>query len=179
MHFHGVMPVVVDNQGFAALGQRDFAVALETPPYPTEGCQALLDGFHGGFAFERHADAGECVEHVVPPCAVEGYIKGLYAVGLFDVDGELHLCAVGAHVACPDVGGFIVDSVGGEGFLDFGQDGADVGTVYAKKGFAVEGHAVHEVYKCLAQFIGIVVVGVHMVFVDVGDDGEHGRQIEE
>ena len=89
----------------------------------------MLDSFNGGFAFERHADAGECVEHVVPPRAVERYVKGLHAVGFFNVYGELHLRAVGAHVACPDVGGFVVDGVGGEGFLDFGQDGAHVGAV--------------------------------------------------
>ena len=111
----------------------------------------------------------------MPPRAVERYVKGLHAVGFFDVYRELHLRAVGAHVACPDVGGFVVDGVGGEGFLDFGQNGAHVGTVYAQKGFAIKRHAVHEVNKRLAQFVGIVVVGVHVVFVDVGDDGEHGR----
>ena len=51
--------------------------------------------------------------------------------------------------------------------------------VDTQKRLAVERHTVHKLHKGLVQLVHAVVVGVHVVGVDIGHHGNHGREIQE
>lgn len=93
-----------------------------------------------------------------------------------NMDGEFHLRADVFDVGGVDVGG-IVQTVSSIRFAHFGQNRADVFAVNTQKGFAVEGHTVDEIDKRLMQFFDAVPVGIHMVFVDIGNDGHNRGQM--
>ena len=94
-----------------------------------------------------------------------------------NMDGEFHLRADVFDVGGVDVGG-IVQTVSSIRFAHFGQNRADVFAVNTQKGFAVEGHTVDEIDKRLMQFFDAVPVGIHMVFVDIGNDGHNRCQVQ-
>ena len=93
-----------------------------------------------------------------------------------DMNGKLHLRADAFDVGRVNIGG-IVQAVSRVGFAHFGQNRADVFAVDTQKRFAVERHTVDKIDKRLMQFFDAVSVSIHVVFVDIGDDGHNRGQM--
>ena len=72
-----------------------------------------------------------------------------------------------------------IEAVGDHLLRHARQNLAHVGVVAAEHGDAVEGQPVQEVDESLFELAEVVVVGFHVVGVDVGDDRNHGREEEE
>ena len=92
------------------------------------------------------------------------------------MNGKFHLRANTFNVGRVNIGG-IVQAVSGVRFAHFGQNRADVFAVNTQKCFAVERHTVDKINKRLMQFFDAVSVGIHVVFVDIGDDGHNRSQM--
>ncbi len=92
--------------------------------------------------------------------------------------GEFHVAADGPGIDRAYVG-LLVEAVGEDGLGDEGHNLAHVGVVQAQHGDAVERQALGEFDEGLLQLGEAVVVGLHVVGIDVGDDFDDRRQIEE
>ena len=73
----------------------------------------------------------------------------------------------------------LVKAVGGDRLGDARHDFAHVRVVDAQHRHAVEGQPLAEIDEGGFQALEIMAVGVHVIGVDIGDDRDHRRQIQE
>ena len=90
----------------------------------------------------------------------------------------LHLKPAGFHVYRPHLSLFR-ETVGNHALRDLRNDGAGVLIVIAEHRDAVERQPFDKHREGLLQTLEIVPVGVHVVLVNIRDDREHRRKIEE
>ena len=179
-HFMGMMTVVVDElvvARHASVGgtHGNVAVLREAAAHAAEFREAANDGLvgdahHGG---DRHG--GQSVPHVVDAGQVE-YDGKRRMVGPQDREG--HLRADGAHVdrAHLSVGRQTVENHG----LGHARTNLEhVFVIGAEHGHAVEREPLEEIDEGGLQVLEAVAVRVHVIFVDVGDGGNHGCEVEE
>src|SRR5690606_37171471 len=119
------------------------------------------------------------VEHVVPAGQIQahGQQRQVPARAL-----ALHVEAHG-RAAALDIDGahlrIAVYAVGRDRTGYKRNDFAHIGVVAAQDRAAVERQAVREVDESALEARDVVAVSVHVVHVDVGDDGHHGQQVQE
>src|SRR5271165_3374153 len=172
--FGRVVSVVV-NHGDAAHGTLD----LEAPVNAAKVLYPLRDGL--GFQLQLVGD-GHCgcrVENIVEPGHVK--LEGAEHVALrasIYSDFEAGTRSFSRRQQAQDIVGAGVGSVGEDFSADAGQDGGKLRIVEAGHAGSVKGHAVHEVDEGILH-VGHVAVTIHVLAVEVGDDGENGRQLQE
>ena len=88
-----------------------------------------------------------------------------------------HARAFASHVNSAHLG-FRIQTVGHHAAADHRHDRGDVLVVGAQHRHAVKGQTTDEVDEGLLQTDEIMPVGVHVILVNVGDRGDHGREIE-
>jgi len=62
---------VVVNKSKAAACQRNFAVALETPPHPLKLGQCGDDGISRHADFQPNCDGSQRIQHVMQACQIQ------------------------------------------------------------------------------------------------------------
>ena len=72
-----------------------------------------------------------------------------------------------------------METIGEDGLGDHGHDFSHVRVIQAEHCHAVERQALGELDEGLLQAREIMVVGFHVIGIDVGDDFDHGREVEE
>ena len=167
------------QQRGSAVGQLDVAVFLEAAADAFETEQAALNRFDGCADFQRHADGCQGIEDIVSAGHVQHDFKRRLLMSFhLDMNGKLHLRTDAFDFGRVNIGG-IVQAVSRVRLAHFGQNRADVFAVDTQKRFAVERHTVDKIDKRLMQFFDAVSVGIHVVFVDIGDDGHNRSQMQE
>src|SRR5271165_2332847 len=172
--FGRVVSVVV-NHGDAAHGTLD----LEAPVNAAKVLYPLRDGL--GFQLQLVGD-GHCgcrVENIVEPGHVK--LEGAEHVALrasIYSDFEAGTRSFSRRQQAQDIVGAGVGSVGEDFPADAGQDGGKLRIVEAGHAGSVKGHAVHEVNEGILD-VGHVAVTIHVFAIEVGDNGENGRQLQE
>ena len=159
----------------AAARQRDVAVALEAATDAAELRQRLRDRRvrHADLAADR--DGGQRVAHVVHAGERQLDRQIRRALRLRD---EAHAPADVGDVDRAQIG-VVGEAVGDERLRHVGQDRAHVGVVDADHRHAVERQPLQEVDERARQLREVVLVGLHVVGVDVRHHREHRRQVQE
>ena len=166
----GVVAVVVDDGDVV-----DDAFDLEAAVDATEGGEAGGDLVGRDAELDADGDGGGGVEDVV-------------AAGDMELEGAEEQAAIVDLEAGVAVGGFReelyaevglgIGSVGVDLAAGAGEKRGEERVVEAGGGGAVEGQAVHELEEGVFD-VGHVAVAVHVLAVEVSDDAEDGRELEE
>ena len=104
--------------------------------------------------------------------------RDLFRRSAFADQRKVHLRSVGTDVFRTDLCIFS-KTVSQNRFGDLGQDGTNVFTFNAHDSASVERQSLNKVRECLSQISEVVPIGIHVVFIDVGDDRDDRRQIQE
>ena len=91
---------------------------------------------------------------------------------------ETHAPGIGCHRGRTHLRTF-AQSISHHGFGELRHDRAHIGVVGAQHGHAIERQALDKIDKGLLQLVQRVVVGLHVVGVDIGDDRQHRLQMKE
>ena len=137
--------------------------------------ERLDDGSIAGIDLGRHRNRRQGIQHVVHAGMVQHDIEIRHA---FAFDGEAHLARFEAGIDCTHLRR-LVEAIGGDRLGDARNDFTHVRIVDTQHGHAIEGQALAEVDEGLLQALEIMAIGVHVIGVDVGDDRNHRREIEE
>ena len=174
-----MVAIIVHQQSSSAVWQFDIAIFLEAAADTFKAKQAFLDRFNRCANFQRNSDSRQRIEDVVAAGHIQNNFKRLLLMSFhLDMNGKFHLRADVFNIGCVDISS-IVQAVSSIRLAHFGQNRADVFAVDTQKRFAVERHTVDKINKRLVQFFDAVSVGVHVVFVDIGDDGHNRGQMQE
>ena len=85
-----------------------------------------------------------------------------------------HASAFASHVNGAHFG-FRIQTVGHHAAADHRHDRCDILVIGAKHGNTVKRQTADKVYESLFKPHEIVPVGIHVILVDIGDRGNHGR----
>src|SRR5258705_5284387 len=174
--FNRMMAVVIDN-GDAVI----FAGFGEAPPHAAETCQRLSDGVVGKAKFVRNRDRGRGVERVVASRHRRNEIGDLMrGIGLAIAkrDLEAGTAAVWSEIDEPRVG--LRDFAVGvdAAILVLAYDGLHYGMIAVHHLEAAERHGLDKNAERLRHGIeGLEMI--EMLGIDIGDDGDIGRQLQE
>ena len=151
-----------------------FAVLREAAPDAAEFRQPAHDGLVGNAHHRSDGHGGQRVPHIVDPWQIE-HDGQRRMIGPQHREG--HLSADGAHVDRAHL------SIGREAVEDHGLRHARTNLkhmliVGAQHGHPVKGKPLEKIHEGRLQVFEAVAVRVHVVFVDVGDGRDHGRQIQ-
>ena len=167
-NFRGMMSVIVHNRDAAFL-----AAHLEAPVDAAEGGQAFADGVGLDFEFHGDGDRGHGIEHVVA--------SGDAQREAAEIGGAIADIELADKRAADDIGGLDIGlrggAVGDGAAADLGQQALHIGVVEADDHGAVERHLVDELDEGGADVVERRVV-IQMLAIDVGDDGDDGRELE-
>ena len=171
-----VMAVIVDH-GDAV----PFAGPGEAPLDAAETRDRLADGIVGQPELMRHRDRGGGVERVVPSRHRQHEVGDLvHGIGLAVAEHHLEFRAA-AHrheIDQPRIGLRIFAIGDDAAILDLADDGLHHRMVDAHHGKTVERHVLDEIAeRLLHRLEGLEVV--EMLGIDIGDDGDVGRQFQE
>ena len=171
-----VMAVIVDHRDAVRL-----AGLGEAPLDAGEAAERTADGLVGQAHLLGDGDGGQRVLHVVLAEHRQAQVDdGARFVGRAVLDRDVE---VGAAAVEPEVDGAHVgvgaDAVGDDAAVGDARDQRlHLGMVGAQHGEAVERDVLDEAHEGVAQRVEGAVV-VEMLGIDVGDDGDDGRQAQE
>ena len=167
------MTVIVDQCKYAAALRGHFAVALEASANAVEFGERLDDRCVGCADFGGHRDCRQCIQYVVHAGVIQCHIQ----IGeAFAYDAEAHLAIIEARIHRAYLRRF-VKAIGGDRFGNLRENGAHIGVVETHHRHAVERQPLAKIHERLFQLFEIMVIGVHVIGVDIGDDRNHGRQV--
>ena len=153
----------------------NFAPLRKAPAHALEFCEPLDDRLVAHARDRGDRDGREGVAHVVHARKIEFHGQRRM---VRTKDGEVHARADGAYVD----GAHLClgrEAVPDHGLRDAVANAPDVFVVKAQHRDAVEGQTLEKVDEGGLEIFKIVSVGVHVVFVDVRHDRDHGREIQE
>ena len=177
------MVAVVIDQGELAIALRggQITVALEAPAHAAELGQRCHDGLVRQLQLGRHRDGGQRVQDVVHAGQIQrhGQIRQGLTPAELALHCEAHLAAGQClHIHRAHLVAFC-KTIADHRAREQRHDGAHTRIVTAQNRRAIERHAVQKLHKRRLQLGEVVAIGFHMVGVDIGDDGQHGQEVQE
>ena len=167
------MAIVVDEDQATTRGILDLA-HHEAPADALETRQGAADGRHRHPQFQTHGDRRQGIEDIVAAREVEFHRET--AARMLDLEEHPQpflADLIGPHVRLRP------GAIGPHGARDLGYQVPHLLVVDTEHRQPVEGQMVQKLHEGIAQPAKVVAIGHHVVGVDVGDDRQHGLQIEE
>src|SRR6266700_288822 len=173
---HRMVAVIVDHRDAVP-----FPGPSEAPLHPTEARDRLADGIIGKSELVRDRNRGGGVERVVLSCHRQGESGDLMRhIGLAVAEHDLEArTAAHRHQIDQARVGLRILAIGDDAaILDLADQSLHHGVIDAHHGETVERHVLDEIAeRVLHRFEGLEVI--EMLGIDIGDDGDIGRQFQE
>ena len=150
------------------------SVTLKAPLHAVKRAQCLLYRCIGDAQRHGHGDCGQCVAHIVLTAEIEDDVQRGQRAALHP---EMHLTVYRAHIHGADLG-LSSQTIGADAAMHLGGYGAQSSIVAAQHGGAVKRQAVKKIDKSLLQTAKVLAIGLHMVGIDIGHDGQYRQQVQ-
>ena len=167
-----------ERVGERVSARRDFPVTLESPPHALKFRKRGNDRVSRNADFQTDRDRSERIQYVVQARQVKRDFQFHRHAVVAANRGEPHAAAFMADVDRANLR-ILRQAVSGDRLADARQYLAHVGIVHAQDGAAIERQTLQEVHERLLEAAEIVVVGFHVVCVDIGDHRQDGREVQE
>src|SRR6266576_1367801 len=174
LDFGGMVAVVVDHANAS-----DLAAQLETTVDTAKVFQRGVDVFDAEVQADADRNCGRGVENVVQSGHMQHeFAEILTAVAHRDVTQRAMFARLGYdRTRLDEEVGSATSAISHHPTLHLGQQFAQDRVVVAGNDHAIEGNPVHEIEEGLFD-VTHVAVAVHMLAVNVGDDGENWRKLQ-